>query len=120
MHWIIKAAIAFWAADEVVKGRTGKRIHQHAFEWWAGFRDRIIAWAHANGHVRTHKFVMLIDEAISTAISLGKRIRAKVVATSPTGQQTVVTDEEVPPEELAEVIPRTRQHQAVDITALVQ
>ena len=121
MDWIIKLAIAAGAyllADTAVEKTTGKHIHNHVFDWWAGIRDSLLEWANANNYGGVTRFVMTLDSLAVAAIRAGKHVRARISAQTPRGN-TVVVDQYVDPAELMQKIPEFNQHQAVDITALV-
>jgi hypothetical protein len=123
MDWIFKAALglgAYLFADHVVKETTGKRIHNHAFDWWAGLRDAVVNWANANGHLRVRRFILVLDDTLAALMGTGKKIRARVVAETPDGNRKVVTTREATPEELASNFPQLMNHRKVDITTLVQ
>ena len=67
------AAIAV-AADAVVKKKTGRHIHQHAYRWWTGLRDAVSTWISQHPHTRVRRFVAsllsLLDGGITAIVQI--------------------------------------------------
>lgn len=107
------AVVAYFAADEVTKRRTGKHIHQHAADWFQAFRQRWQEWLKDNPDVRVLFFdpddlrntVAGLRETVASAYKRGrKEVKAKLFGLDERNECRVIGDAEVSLDQLREML----------------
>ena len=95
MDWLIKLVIAgvvALIADAAVKKKTGRHIHEHAFEWWCKLRDSIVSWCHQNSH-RSYSSIVL--KVVDVVDEIACRGQVRIQAMAKVGRKREIISTEV-------------------------
>jgi hypothetical protein len=98
---IAAGAAAIWAGDKVLKKTTGKGIVEWSVYGWRRLRDRITAWLAEHPEMRGRP---LLTRIVEKTDDLTVRVM-QVAVKKADGRGTLVTQDEVPMEEVLKRFP---------------
>lgn len=112
-------------ADKIVKKKTGKHIHEHAFNWWSRIRDKVSNWLHENPDFKANRIAYEVLEAMDRTAVRVKRVadtvtlrisavsgRGRVRITKKDAVFTVCT-RKVPREDLLKIFPNLKEKEVL-------
>lgn len=111
------AGVAAWYADEKVKEKTGKHIHEHVVDWLKVFWNRLREWArnYLAQHDRVRKIYLSpinIAAAAKRALNDGvQKVRVKIFGQSVDSKasETTLAYEDVPLDQISGVLEQAKR-----------
>jgi hypothetical protein len=114
------AIAAYFVADKALEATTGRGLTDRLYAWWAGLRDRIVAWKIANPHLQTARILAKVVEIGDKAIvRIKQTIQLKVFAQPTIGKNVEVTEETIDLEQLEAQFPGAVPGQTLELTGNV-
>lgn len=109
------AGVAAWYADEKVKEKTGKHIHEHVVDWLKVFWNRLREWArnYLAQHDRVKKiYLSPIDIAAAAKRALNdgvQKVRVQIFGQSVDSKASKIADEDVPLDQISGVLEQAKR-----------
>jgi hypothetical protein len=115
------AVVVAKKANDMVKDKTGKNIHDHVFEWWCQIRDELQQWAMNHRNLQIRRLVLYVldkcDNYVVRTKNIANQVTVQAWATDQNGTQYAVTSQrELTQAELFRQFPHLANQAAVDLS----